>query len=112
MFMKQYTYRFHQRSVCHIHGECYKHCAVCCGYFSGLVLISKPVLNSFEYHPNYIDSLYISAEIPFAYGIYTEPRGFSSLLGQLLPLELTEPNETLGIKVQLKIMSQATNFMK
>jgi hypothetical protein len=53
------------------------------------------------------------SETSDTYGIYIEPRCFSSLFRRLLPLGNSKRvNETLGITVGRKLKPQATNFIK
>jgi hypothetical protein len=49
------------------------------------------------------------SEAPITYGIYTESRGFSSLLGRTLKIN-NAVREVLGKAVKLKIMSGADSF--
>jgi hypothetical protein len=52
------------------------------------------------------------SETPFTHGIYTEPRGFSSIQRTATLGINNQVNETLGITTELKITSQATKVKK
>jgi hypothetical protein len=69
-----------------------------------LVLVIVQMLYRFPIHLNF-------SETHFTYGLYTEPKGFSTLFRRLLGIN-KRVNDTLKITVKMKIISQATNCIK
>jgi hypothetical protein len=115
MFTEQHGWR----SACFANvasqGMLCTHYALCFGSLSGLVFVSEllrecldlkifPILHRFSIHLNF-------CETALTCWIYTEPRGSSSILGRLLLGISDRVNETLGITIELKITSQASNFI-
>jgi hypothetical protein len=85
------------------------HCAVGCGFLSGLVfmnevlrvyLVLKIVLMLYR-----VSKRLNFSETPFTYGIYTVPRD------DCFPWDNNRVNETSGIIVQLKIRFEDSNYI-
>jgi hypothetical protein len=92
------------------------HCAVCCGFLSGLVLTSEVLRMwfSFEDCPNVLSIPYMSElflDIIHIWAIYRIQR-FNHITRKTAALPVNNwVNETSGITVQLQITSEASNYI-
>jgi hypothetical protein len=107
---------FHQCSFCHIHGECYR-CTVLSVvdlFLAWFSCVNSKSVCSFEDHPNVMLILYtfeLLWNTLHIWNIHRDQRLFFFIRTTTLGIN-NRVNETLRITVQLKNMSQATNFIK